>query len=329
MNICFYSCHDYELPYLKKYSNSKYRNTYLTEQLNLESCNLAEGNTIVSIFCKDDASSEVIERLSKMGVKLVALRSTGFNNIDLNTCKGLEMRVCHVPSYSPEAIAEHALTLILSLSRQIIKADRQVRVNNFSLSGMVGFNLGAKTVGVIGTGNIGSSFIKMLSGFGCKILAYDLYPKKELSKKYNVTYCSLNEIIKKSEILSLHLPFNDHTHYIINAKNINSMKEGIIIINTGRGQLVDTKALVNGLITKKIGGLGLDVYENETACYFEDHSEDDFFDPLLNKLLSFDNVIITAHQAFLTDTALSQIANTTFKNIQNHVVQNYNSNFLN
>ena len=280
-----------------------------------ETAILATGSKTVSLFTGDDASAKVLEKLSTLGVKNIALRSAGFNHVDLLKVAELDMKVARVPAYSPYAIAEHTMALILALNRKLIKANNRVREHNFSLNGLTGFDLNGKTVGVIGTGKIGSVLIKILHGFGCNILAQDIEENKDLIDKYGVIYTDCATLCKHADIISLHAPLKASTKHLIDAKHIALMKTGVMLINTSRGGLVDTKAVIQGLKTKKIGYLGLDVYEEEEGLFFEDHSDDILQDDVIARLMTFNNVLITSHQAFLTETALTNIAETTIYNL--------------
>lgn len=328
MKVIFFSCFEYEIPILQKWNVDKHELIFSEEQLSMDTVYLADGNDVVSIFSRDHANAAVLKKLSAMNIKCICLRSTGFNNIDLESSSELGLHVARVAVYSPEAIAEHAIALILALSRKLIQADRRIRANNFSLVGLLGFNLGDKTVGVIGTGKIGSAFIKMLHGFGSKILAYDIESDSNLKDRYGIDYVSLQELYEQSDIISLHLPLNDDTYQIINEEGLAIMKNGVVIINTSRGDHIDTKALIEHIKNGKISAAGLDVYANEKKYFFRDRSDEFIDDSDLLTLLSMDNVLMTGHQAFLTDTAISNIAETTFENIRNFCEGRASTNFL-
>ncbi|APD07660.1 D-lactate dehydrogenase [Flavobacteriaceae bacterium UJ101] len=286
---------------------------------------LAKGSQVVCVFVNDEVNAEVLEKLKEIGVKLIALRCAGFNNVDLLKAKELGIEVVRVPSYSPYSVAEHTLGLILSLNRRFHKAYSRVRDNNFSLDGLLGFDLHKKTIGVIGTGKIGEIFINLMKGFDCTILAYDKFPNEKLIKK-GLNYVSINELYSKSDIISLHCPLTYETYHMINAMAIGHMKDNVMIINTSRGKLIDTVAVIDALRNKKIGYLGLDVYEEEEELFFEDLSESIVQDDQFIRLQSLPNVLITSHQAFFTKEAVNNIANTTFSNIkgyfENHNVEN-------
>jgi D-lactate dehydrogenase len=315
MKTTIFSTHKFEEPYLIKANNSRHELKLLESRLTEETAVLATGSEAVSLFTGDDASAHIVEKLSAIGVKYIALRSAGFNHVDLEKVAEMNMKVARVPAYSPYAIAEHTMALILALNRKLIKANNRVREHNFSLNGLTGFDLNGKTVGVIGTGKIGSVLIKILHGFGCNILAQDIEENKDLIDKYGVIYTDCATLCKHADIISLHAPLKASTKHLIDAKHIALMKTGVMLINTSRGGLVDTKAVIQGLKTKKIGYLGLDVYEEEEGLFFEDHSEDILQDDVIARLMTFNNVLITSHQAFLTETALTNIAETTIYNL--------------
>lgn len=316
MKIAFFDTHKFEVPFFDQ-ANSQYgfEIRYFYTHLNSTSYALAKDCEVVCAFVNDCLNQAVLQHLSKMGVKLIALRSAGFNHVDLTAAKKLNLPVVRVPSYSPHSIAEHAVALILTLNRKIHKAYDRVKEMNFSLDHLVGFDLNGKIVGVIGTGKIGQVFCKIMSGFGCKIIAYDPVKNIDLEKKYNVTYCSFEEVISKADILSLHAPLNSKTRHMLNHTNIFTMKKGAFLINTSRGALLETTALILALKKGHLGAAGLDVYEEEEKVFFEDHSNEILDDDALSRLITFPNVIITSHQAFLTQEALSNIAETTLKTI--------------
>jgi D-lactate dehydrogenase len=259
---------------------------------------------------------KVIDELIKKGVTLIALRSAGYNHVDIEYAKKKGIKVCRVPAYSPQAVAEHTIALILCLNRKIHQAHNRVREGNFSLHGLMGFNLYQKTIGIIGTGKIGTALAHILNGFGCKLLGYDPQPSEEC-KKLGLEYVSLNQLLKSSDIISLHCPLNEQTRHMINDQTIALMKKGIMLINTGRGKLIDTKAAINALKSKQLGYLGIDVYEEEEPLFFEDHSEEIINDDVFCRLLTFPNVLITGHQGFFTQEAVLHIAQTTLENITN------------
>tara|TARA_R110002050_G_scaffold271612_3_gene415155 strand:- start:43137 stop:44126 length:990 start_codon:yes stop_codon:yes gene_type:complete len=315
MKTTVFSTHKFEEPYLVSANKSNHELNLLEVRLTENTASLAQGSEAISLFTSDDASAGVLEKLSALGIKYIALRTAGYNNVDTERAAALGIKVARVPAYSPYAIAEHTMALILALNRKLIKAHNRVRDQNFSLNGLTGFDLNGKTVGVIGTGKIGAILIKILYGFGCKILAQDVTEDKNLINSYDVSYTDCETICKQADIISLHVPLVPSTKHLINAKHISFMKQGVMLINTSRGGLVDTKAVIEGLKTKKIGYFGIDVYEEEEGLFFEDHSDDILQDDVIARLMTFSNVLITSHQAFLTETALTNIAETTIYNL--------------
>lgn len=315
MKTTIYSTHKFEKDILISANAEKHELIFLELQLNAETANLAQGSEVVSIFVNDDASEKVLEKLQAAGVKFLVLRSAGYNNVNLVKAKQLGMQVARVPAYSPYAVAEHAFALILALNRKLIRADSRVHDLNFSLDGLTGFDLNGKTIGIIGTGQIGGVVAKIAHGFGCRIVAVDQSQNEDYKEKYAMEYMDYDTLYKEADIITLHVPLTPETRYIINTESINKMKRGVMLINTSRGALVNTKDVIAGLKTAHIGYLGLDVYEEETGLFFEDHSEDILKDDTISRLLSFKNVLITSHQGFLTETALKNIADTTIYNL--------------
>lgn len=275
---------------------------------------LTQDADAVCIFVNDTADATVIDAMVNNGVKLLALRCAGFNNVDMKAAKG-KLPVVRVPAYSPYAVAEYSLALMLSLNRKIHRAYWRTRDGNFSLNGLMGFDMHGKTIGIIGTGKIAKILIRLLKGFGMRILAYDLYPDMKFAEEEGISYVSLDELYRESDIISLHCPLTDQTKYMIDKDSIDKMKKGVMIINTGRGQLINTNDLIEGLKEKKIAAAGLDVYEEEGEYFYEDKSDKIIDDDVLARLLSFNNVIVTSHQAFFTKEALHNIAETTLQNI--------------
>ncbi len=288
---------------------------FLEPRLTPETALLARGFPAVCCFANDRLNAESLRILKEGGVKLVALRTAGFNHVDLEAAVSLGIRVVRVPAYSPYSVAEHAVCLILALNRKIHRAASRVRELNFSLDGLVGFDLHGKTVGVIGTGRIGAAFCRIMLGFGCRVLAFDLHPDPELEVLPGLSYAGLEEIYRSSDIVSLHIPLTPETRHLIDAKALESMKTGVMLINTGRGALIETQALVAALKSGHVGAAGLDVYEEEERVFFRDLSGQVLQDDVLARLLTFPNVLITSHQAFLTKEALHNIAETTLGNI--------------
>jgi D-lactate dehydrogenase len=285
-------------------------------RLNAETAVTAEGAQAVCVFVNDRVDRACLEVLSRLGVRLVALRCAGFNNVDLAAAEALGIAVTRVPSYSPRAVAEHAVGLLLTLNRKIHRAFNRVRELNFSLDGLVGMDLCGKTVGIIGTGGIGRVAAQIFRGFDMEVLAFDAFPNHEWAAQHAVTFVSLETLLSRSDVVSLHAPLNPGTHYLLNRDTLALMKPGAFLINTSRGQLIDTAALIASLKSGRLGGVALDVYEGEEGIFFEDHSGEVLQDDILSRLLSFPNVLITAHQAFLTREALSEIARVTVENIQ-------------
>lgn len=288
---------------------------YYKERLSMNTVSLSKGKDVVCIFVNAECDAQVINELVKNGVKLVALRCAGFNNVDLNAAKG-RIQVVRVPAYSPHAVAEYAVTLMLSLNRKVYRSVSRTREGNFKLNGLLGFDMYGKNVGLIGMGRIAKELIKILHGFGMNILAYDLYPDKEFAKEYGVKLVTLDELYAESDIISLHCPLTEGTKFIINSESIAKMKKGVMIVNTGRGKLIKTEDLIEGLRSHRVGSAGLDVYEEEQDYFYEDLSDKMIDDDKLAILLMMPNVIVTSHQAFFTEEALHNIAQTTLGNIQ-------------
>lgn len=289
---------------------------FFKSHLSMNNVALTKGVDAVCVFVNDSADAEIIQALKDNGVKLIALRCAGYNNVDLHATQKNGITVMRVPNYSPYAIAEYTVALMLSLNRRTPRATMRTRDGNFSLNGLLGFDMHGKTIGIIGTGKIAKILIKILKGFGMNILANDLYPDYEFAKEHGITYCDLDELYSKSDIVSLHCPLTKDNVHLINAESISKMKDGVMIINTGRGKLINTNDLIEGLKSKKVGYAGLDVYEEESRYFYEDKSDKIIDDDTLARLLSFNNVILTSHQAFFTKEALSNIAKTTLQNIK-------------
>lgn len=316
--IALFDAKQYDIEAFQK-SNEKfnYDISFFSEKLKKETALLAKDHDVVCLFVNDTLDSEVIDIIKDLGIKLVALRCAGYNNVDLKKAYN-NMHVVRVPAYSPYAVAEHALALMLTLNRKTHKAYSRTRENNFSLQGLTGFDMHGKTAGVIGTGKIGKVLIDILNGLGMKVLAYDLYPDEKYASEKGFNYVDLQTLYKNSDVISLNCPLTKETHHLIDAKSLSLMKDNVMIINTGRGQLIDTKALIKALKERKIGSAGLDVYEEESEYFFEDFSNSFLDDDTLARLLTFNNVLITSHQAFLTNEALSNIANTTLQNVKDY-----------
>jgi len=289
--------------------------TFFEPRLTRETAALAGGFDVVCSFVNDELDAEALAALRRAGVGLVALRSAGYNHVDLAAAARLGMRVARVPSYSPHAVAEHAAALVLSLNRRIHRAYARVREGNFSLEGLVGFDLRGKTVGLIGTGQIGAVAARIFHGFGCRVLAFDARPDARLAGELGVQYVPLEEVYRESDILSLHVPLTPETHHLVDAPALARMKRGVMLVNTGRGALIDSQALIDALKTGQVGSAGLDVYEEEEGVFFRDLSNEVLADDVLARLLTFPNVLITSHQGFLTREALAAIAATTLDSI--------------
>ncbi|NBX76330.1 MAG: 2-hydroxyacid dehydrogenase [Proteobacteria bacterium] len=316
MKVAFFDTHKFERPIFEQENEAFHHELFFFEQrLCRETAVLADQFSCVCAFVNDKLDRDSLSLLSKEGVKLIALRSAGFNHVDLKAAKELGLVVLRVPEYSPYAVAEHAVTLILTINRKIHRSYMRVRELNFSLDGLVGMDLHGKTVGVIGSGRIGAVFAKIMTGFGCEVLLHDIKPNLDLAKRLGACYSNLDDIYQRSDIISLHVPLNEKTRYLINKDSLSKMKKGVLLINTGRGGLVNTRDLIQSLKKGHLGGAGLDVYEEEEQVFFQDHSGDVLQDDVLARLLTFPNVIITSHQAFLTQEALKNIATTTLENI--------------
>lgn len=292
---------------------------YFKAHPTLDNVSLTQGATAVCVFVNDPVNADIVRAMADHGVKLIALRCAGYNNVDLQAAAEVGIRVVRVPAYSPHAIAEYALALMLAADRHIPRAVTRTRDGNFSLQGLLGFDLYGKTLGVIGTGKIAKVLVRMLSGFGMTILGYDPYPDEEFALVNAMQYVTLDELFQRSDIITLHCPLTPETRYVINAESIAKMKDGVMIVNTGRGQLIDTNALIEGLKSRKVGSAALDVYEEEGNYFYEDTSDAVIVDDTLARLLSFNNVYVTSHQAFFTREALHNIANTTLRNVKDFV----------
>ena len=315
MKVAVFSAKPYDRQFLNTV-NQKYDHElqFFNPNLDEQTVALAQGFEAVCVFVNDRLNRDVIESLSQHGIKAIALRCAGYNNVDLDAAEEFEIAVVRVPSYSPYAVAEHAIALIMTLNRKIHRAYYRVREGNFALNGLLGFDLHERTVGIIGTGKIGRIAGQILHGFGCRVLAYDLKPDREFGEKYG-EYVTLEDLLAQSDIISLHCPLTEDTHHLIDDEAISQMKMGVMLVNTSRGGLVDTKAVIQGLKSKQIGHLALDVYERESKMFFEDLSGEIIQDDVFERLLTFPNVIITGHQAFFTAEALNNIAETTLSNL--------------
>ncbi len=315
MRVAFFDAKPYDKPSFDKYGEqADVTFKYFETKLNEDTVDLAQGFDGVCVFVNDIINAAVIDRLVGMGVRVLALRCAGFNNVDMKHAFG-KIHVLRVPAYSPYAVAEHTIALLLTSIRRIHKAYIRSRDYNFSLAGLTGFDLHGKTVGVIGTGRIGRVFIDICRGFGMKVLAYDKFPVEGLDNGDTVRYVSLDELFQNSDIISLHCPLTEETHHIIDTRALEQCKRGVVILNTSRGALVDAEALLAGIKSRKVGAACLDVYEEEADLFFEDNSGHIMEDDVLARLISMPNVIVTSHQAFLTEEALENIAETTVQNL--------------
>ena len=311
MKVAFFDAKPYDMPSFEKFgSENGIRFKFYETKLNEDTAELAKGCEAVCVFVNDTVNAAVIDRLCELGVKTLALRCAGYNNVDIQYAKG-KIKVVSVPAYSPYAVAEHAMALLLTSIRRVHKAYIRTRDHNFSLNGLTGFDLHGKTVGVVGTGKIGRIFINICRGFGMNVIAYDKFPAKDS----DIEYVELDELFSRSDIISFHCPLTDETYHLIDEKSVDKLKKGVVIINTSRGALIDAEALLEGIKARKIGAACLDVYEEEADVFFQDFSGHIIADDTLARLISMPNVIVTSHQAFLTEEALSNIAETTVNNI--------------
>jgi len=317
-SILFYSAKKYEIEFFEKFNKDyNFKIDYIESKLDNTFVNLAKGYDGICCFVHDDLNSFVLEKLASYNIRVVALRCAGYNNVDLCSAYEKKIHILRVPIYSPHAVAEHTIGLILSLNRKIHRAYNRVKDLNFDITGFLGIDLYKKVAGVIGTGNIGKIVARILRlGFQMEVLAYDVKPDYDFAKEIGIKYSDLDEIYKKSDIITLHLPLTKDSIYLLNEKAFEKMKEGVIIINTSRGGLINTKDLIKYLKNKKIGGAGLDVYEEEDEYFFQDYSATGITDDLLARLLTFPNVLITAHQAFFTKEAMENIAKVTLENLK-------------
>ena len=313
MKIIVFSNKDYDREFLDK-ANAHFSHelVYLEAALNEQTVSLAQGADAVCVFVNDTLNAPVIEQLAKNGIRLIALRCAGFNNVDLQACAKFNIQVVHVPAYSPYAVAEHALALVQTLNRGTHRAWARVREANFSLQGLMGFDLKGKTVGIIGVGRIGGTFAGIMQGLGCHVLGYE----PGIRNVGHVQYTTLEQIYKQSDIISLHCPLNCDTHHLINDAALKQMKPGVMLINTSRGGVVDTQAVITALENQQLGYLGLDVYEQEADLFFQDLSDKGIDDEIFKRLVSFPNVLITSHQAFFTREAMEKISLTTLQNVK-------------
>lgn len=319
MKLAVFSTKPYDKDYFEMYrAGYEVDFTFYEAALDATTANLTEGFDAVCVFVNDIIDEKTIEIMAFHGIQLIALRCAGYNNVALDSAKNHSIKVVRVPAYSPDAVAEHAVALILTLNRKTHKAYNRVRESNFSLNNLIGFNLHGKTVGIIGTGKIGATFCKVIQGFGCKVVAHDTYESEDL-KTTGVTYKTLEEVFNDADIISLHCPLLPETKHLINKNTLEQMKDGVMIINTSRGALINTADAIAALSQRKIGYLGIDVYEQEENIFFKDLSESIIQDDMILRLMSFPNVLITSHQAFFTKEAMKEITITTLENLKEFI----------
>ncbi len=315
MKIAFFSTKPYDRRFFDLANAvAGHEITYFETRLTRQTLKLAEGHECACVFVNDQVDASVLIALAAQGTRLIALRCAGFNNVDINSARELGVTVVRVPAYSPYAVAEHTVGLMLALNRRIYWAHSRVREGNFSLDGLLGFDMRARTAGIVGTGKIGECVIRILHGFGCRIIAYDKH-RNPACEALGVEYVGLDDLFAQSDIISLHCPLFKETHHLVNMESIAKMRRGVMIINTSRGALIDTRAAIEGLKSGKIGYLGIDVYEEEEALFFEDKTFEILTDDVFARLTTFPNVVITGHQAYFTQEAVARIAQTTLENI--------------
>ncbi len=318
LRVAFYHASPYRNELYRQKNRHGFAMRFFTPRLELDTVPLAANSPVIVISANDCADADVIKGLSALGVEMIALRCAGYNNVDLEACERFGISVARVPAYSPYAVAEHAVALMMALNRKTHRAHARVRDGNFSLNGLVGFDMHGRTAGVIGTGKIGACLLSILHGFGCRLLAHSRTPKQELVDRYGVRYVELDELLAESDVISLHAPLSPETHHLIDAGAIEKMKTGVMLINTARGGLIDTEALIDGLKRGKVGYAGLDVYEEEAEYFYKDLSDSVITDDALARLTTFNNVMVTGHQGSLTDVAQTNIAETTIENIREY-----------
>ena len=315
LQVAFFDARSYDIESFDNANGDRYALQYISASLDRSTAGAAKDCKAVCIFVNDTCDAEVVELLAAQGVELIALRCAGFNNVALEACESHGVSVTRVPAYSPYAVAEHAVGLMLMLNRHLHHAYQRNRYGYFVLDGLTGFDMHGKTIGVVGTGKIGQCLVSILLGFGSRVLAFDKYPSAELAARDGVEYVALAQLLSESDIITLQVPLTPDTRHIIDQSAIAQMKDGVMLINTSRGELVDTRALIEGLKSGKVGSAGLDVYEEEAGVFFRDLSDQVLTDDVLARLLSFNNVVVTSHQAYLTREALSNIADTTLENL--------------
>jgi len=315
LEVAMFDAKSYDIQAFEKRNSGRYAIHPIGTSLNKRTVQSAEGHKVICVFVNDTCDATVVKLLASLGVELIALRCAGFNNIDLETCEQHNLSVARVPAYSPYAVAEFTVALMMMLNRRLHQAYQRNRAGYFVLEGLTGFDMREKTVGVVGTGKIGQCTIDILLGMGCRILAFDKFPNNKLAARNNVQYVGLSQLFPESDIITLHVPLFAETHHLINMSAIEQMKDGVMLINTSRGALFDTRALIDGLKSEKIGSAGLDVYEEEAGIFYHDVSDKVLTDDVLARLMTFNNVVVTSHQAYLTHEALDNIAETTLANI--------------
>lgn len=328
MKTLIYNSHEYEKPFLQKAALEKQELVFMSQPLDINSTDNTKGFTAISLFTTDNAMADVLKIIYANGVRFIALRSVGHDNVDLHTAKELGIKVANVPAYSPYSIAEHSVALLLALNRKIIHGHELMQQNNFCLDSLIGFDLNGKTIGIVGTGKIGAAFASIMKGFGCKLVGYDIVQNKEFIAQTGITYTTLEELCIISDIISVHCPLTNVTNHLFNKQIFSKMKKGVIFINTARGGIVNTLDLIDSIENGTIAAAGLDVYENEKPLYFINHFDKPIEDSTFNKLISLPNVLITGHQAFLTNEALTGIAETTVNNLSDFSQNGYSKNDL-
>ncbi len=318
MEILVYSARKYENPYFDKVfstEDEELKLNYTADSLSTETASYARGKDAIVLFTEDKANSKVLDKLKENGVKYIATRTMGTDHIDIDHARSVGIKVANVPNYSPHCVAEHTLALLLALNRKLITANQKIMAHDFSLDGLVGTEIHGKTAGIIGTGDIGAQVVKILCGFGCEVLMFDPKKNEALEEKGHARYVSFDELVEKAEIISLHTPLTDKTTNMINKEVISKMKDGVILINVSRGELINTKDVIEALKSRKIASLGLDVYEREKELFYHNHTGEPLVDDDFARLLSFNNVLVTGHMAFLTDNALAQDMAVTKQNL--------------
>lgn len=329
MKVLVYSIHNFDKPYLEKASRGKHEFVYTELPLNEQTAGMATGFNAVALLSSDSANASVLQKLNKCGIRFIALRSVGHDHVDLHVASELNIKVANVPGYSPYSVAEHGVALLMALNRKLIEANRLFQKNDFRLDTLVGFDLHGKTVGIVGTGKIGSVFARIMYGFGCQILGYDILENEALKKEIKIQYVKLNELCNRADVICIACPLNENTRHLFNKKLFGEMKKGAYLINIGRGGIVNTVDLIEALENGIVGAAGLDVYENEKPLYFYDRRNMEIKDEIFLKLRSMPNVLMTAHQAFLTREALQGIASVTVQNLDEWQSTGFSRNDLN